>query len=98
MHHPSQLYEMVFEGIILFGILFWLSHYKLFKKQMFPLYLMGYGIFRFFIEFFRRPNNFLGRNDLIGMSRGQTLCLLMALAGLILFIWEYKRERRALKE
>ena len=98
LHHPSQLYEMVFEGIILFGILFWLSHYKLFKKQMFPLYLMGYGIFRFFIEFFRRPDNFLGRNDLIGMSRGQTLCLLMALAGLILFIWEYKRERRALKE
>ncbi len=90
LHHPSQLYEMLFEGIVLFGILFWLSHYKIFKKQMLPLYLMGYGIFRFFIEFFRRPDNFLGRNDFIGMSRGQTLCVIMIIAGLILFVWEYK--------
>lgn len=51
LRHPSQLYEMLFEGVILFGILFWLSHYKTFKKQMLPLYLMGYGTFRFFIEF-----------------------------------------------
>ena len=61
---------------------------------MLPLYLMGYGIFRFFIEFFRRPDNFLGRNDFIGMSRGQTLCMIMVIAGLILFVWEYKKERK----
>lgn len=92
LRHPSQLYEMTFEGIILFGILFWLSHYKLFKKQMFPLYLIGYGTFRFFIEFFRHPDNFLGRNDLIGMSRGQSLCFLMIVTGIAIFIWEHKRE------
>ena len=92
LRHPSQLYEMLFEGVILFGILFWLSHYKTFKKQMLPLYLMGYGTFRFFIEFFRHPDNFLGRNDLIGMSRGQTLCVLMIVAGIVLFIWEHRRE------
>ncbi len=92
LRHPSQLYEMLFEGVILFGILFWLSHYKTFKKQMLPLYLMGYGTFRFFIEFFRLPDNFLGRNDLIGMSRGQTLCVLMIVAGIVLFIWEHRRE------
>lgn len=92
LRHPSQLYEMFFEGIVLFCILFTLKHFKPFKKQMLPLYLMGYGTFRFFIEFFRHPDNFLGRNDLLGMSRGQSLCLLMFLAGLGLFIWERRRE------
>ena len=92
LRHPSQLYEMLFEGVILFGILFLLSHYKTFKKQMLPLYLMGYGTFRFFIEFFFFFFNFLGRNDLIGMSRGQTLCVLMIVAGIVLFIWEHRRE------
>lgn len=94
LRHPSQLYEMFFEGIVLFAVLFTLSHYKIFKKQMLPLYLMGYGTFRFFIEFFRHPDNFLGRNDLFGMSRGQSLCLLMILLGAALFIWERRREIR----
>ena len=94
LRHPSQLYEMVFEGIVLFALLFVLSHYKVFKKQMLPLYLMGYGTFRFFIEFFRHPDSFLGRNDLFGMSRGQSLCILMILLGAALFIWERRREIR----
>ena len=94
LRHPSQLYEMVFEGIVLFALLFALSHYKVFKKQMLPLYLMGYGTFRFFIEFFRHPDSFLGRNDLFRMSRGQSLCILMILLGAALFIWERRREIR----
>ena len=61
---------------------------------MLPLYLMGYGTFRFFIEFFRHPDNFLGRNDLFGMSRGQSLCILMVLLGIALFVWERRREIR----
>ncbi len=94
LRHPSQLYEMVFEGVVLFALLFTLSHYRIFKKQMLPLYLMGYGTFRFFIEFFRHPDSFLGRNDLFGMSRGQSLCILMILLGAALFIWERRREIR----
>lgn len=98
LRHPSQLYEMFFEGIVLFAILFTLSHYETFKKQMLPLYLMGYGAFRFFIEFFRHPDSFLGRNDLFGMSRGQSLCILMILLGIALFVWERRRETRKKKE
>ncbi len=98
LRHPSQLYEMVFEGVVLFALLFTLSHYRIFKKQMLPLYLMGYGTFRFFIEFFRHPDSFLGRNDLFGMSRGQSLCILMILLGAALFIWERRREIRDSKE
>lgn len=95
LRHPSQLYELCFEGLILFGLLFWLHRYKFFQKQMFPLYLIGYGTFRFFIEFFRHPDNFLGRNDLFGMSRGQSLCILMVLVGIGIFIWEHRREMHA---
>lgn len=97
LRHPSQLYEMCFEGLILFAILFTLRRFPLFRNQMMALYLMGYGIFRFFIEFFRHPDNFLGRHDFFQMSRGQTLCSIMIIAGIILFIMEYRRERVALK-
>ncbi len=97
LRHPSQLYEMCFEGLILFAILFTLRRFPLFRNQMMALYLMGYGIFRFFIEFFRHPDNFLGRNDFFQMSRGQTLCSIMITAGIILFIMEYRRERATLK-
>ena len=97
LRHPSQLYEMCFEGLILFAILFTLRRFPLFRNQMMALYLMGYGIFRFFIEFFRHPDNFLGRNDFFQMSRGQTLCSIMITAGIILFIMEYRRERVASK-
>ena len=97
LRHPSQLYEMCFEGLILFAILFTLRRLPLFRNQMMAIYLMGYGIFRFFIEFFRHPDNFLGRNDVFQMSRGQTLCSIMITAGIILFIMEYRRERATLK-
>ena len=62
------------------------------------LYLMGYGLFRFFIEFFRRPDAHLGRVDLFGMSRGQTLCSIMFLTGLIwliVLIYRQKTVRQA---
>lgn len=94
LHHPSQLYEMLFEGVVLFAILFFLRKNNFFRNQMMSLYLIGYGTFRFFIEFFRKPDAHLMREDLFGMSRGQTLCSLMVIAGVILFIWIYKQEKQ----
>ena len=86
LHHPSQLYEMLFEGVILFAVLYNLRRIPLLRDKMPCLYLMGYGLFRFFIEFFRKPDSHLGRVDLFGMSRGQTLCSVMFLTGLIWLI------------
>lgn len=93
LHHPSQLYEMLFEGLILFTILFFLRKKDLFKNQMMSLYLIGYGTFRFFIEFFRKPDAHLLREDLFGMSRGQTLCSLMIIGGIVLFIIIRNKEK-----
>ena len=97
LHHPSQLYEMVFEGVILFALLWNLRKIPVLRDKMPCLYLMGYGIARFFIEFFRMPDAHLGRVDLFGMSRGQTLCSLMILTGLIWLIVLIVREKKAEK-
>lgn len=93
LHHPSQLYEMFFEGIVLFVILYFLRKKPFFRHQMISCYLIGYGFFRFCIEFFRKPDAHLGRIDLFGMSRGQTLCSLMIIAGIILFIIIYRKSK-----
>lgn len=88
--HPSQLYELALEGIVLFIIL------NLFIRKPRPigsvsgLFLMGYGLFRFIIEFFRQPDAQLGLfNNIISM--GQILSLPMIIAGIILIIWAYRR-------
>jgi phosphatidylglycerol:prolipoprotein diacylglycerol transferase len=95
LHHPSQLYEMVFEGIVLFIVLYNLRKIPKLHDKVPCLYLMGYGLFRFFIEFFRKPDAHLGRVDLFGMSRGQTLCSAMIIAGLVWMIYLFYKEKKA---
>jgi phosphatidylglycerol:prolipoprotein diacylglycerol transferase len=78
--HPSQLYEAFFEGIVLFTILWTLRKGKRFDGFLFGLYIIGYGLFRFIIEFFREPDVQLGY--VIGyLSMGQILCIAMMIIG-----------------
>jgi phosphatidylglycerol:prolipoprotein diacylglycerol transferase len=58
--HPSQLYEALFEGIILWAIIWLVRNRKPVKGFLVGLYFMGYGFFRFFIEYFREPDADLG--------------------------------------
>jgi phosphatidylglycerol:prolipoprotein diacylglycerol transferase len=58
--HPSQLYEAVLEGVVLFVILMWLHHRKAAYGIPFFAFFFFYGCFRFFIEFFREPDAQLG--------------------------------------
>ncbi|MFP3019169.1 MAG: prolipoprotein diacylglyceryl transferase [Arsenophonus sp.] len=82
--HPSQLYEMFFEGILLFIIL------NLFIRKSRPigsvsgLFLISYGIFRIFIEFFRQPDPQLGL--FAGISMGQILSIPMIIIGIFIMI------------
>lgn len=87
--HPSQIYEMLLEGIVLFTIL------NLFIRQPRPigsvsgLFLICYGIFRIVVEFFRQPDIQLGLfNEIISM--GQILSFPMIVAGIIIMIWAYR--------
>lgn len=85
LHHPSQLYEAFFEGIVLFAVLWSIRKIKYFDGFLFSLYLIGYGTVRFFIEFYREPDPQLG--FIIGaLTMGQVLCLVMIIAALIVIL------------
>jgi len=88
--HPSQLYEAFFEGLVLFVILLWFIKRPRPAGSVSGLFLLGYGIFRFCIEYFRQPDAQLGLfADFISM--GQILSLPMIIGGLGLLIWAYKQ-------
>jgi phosphatidylglycerol:prolipoprotein diacylglycerol transferase len=91
LRHPSQLYEAFFEGIFLFVILWSIRKIKIPNGAMLALYLIGYGIVRFFIEYFREPDAHLGL-VLFSFSMGQILCLLMIAAGMLLYVYLWRRE------
>lgn len=85
LRHPSQLYEAFFEGVFLFFILWPLRKRNMFNGFLLSLYLIGYGLVRFFIEFVRQPDPQLG--FILGpFTMGQLLCLLMILGGVIVFL------------
>jgi len=89
--HPSQLYEALLEGLVLF-IIMWLYTNKQ-RPVMAPtgLVLALYGSFRFFIEFFRMPDAHLGYLALDWVTMGQILSIPMILIGSLLFIYAHKK-------
>jgi phosphatidylglycerol---prolipoprotein diacylglyceryl transferase len=78
--HPSQLYQALLEGLLLFALLWWYAQKPRARGQVAAFFLLGYGVLRFLAEFFREPDSFLGLLAL-GMSMGQWLCVPMVLAG-----------------
>jgi len=94
--HPSQLYEALFEGLILYIILYNVAKRTNRQGVVSALFLIGYGVFRFFIEFTRQPDNieFLQEGIFQYITMGQLLCLPMVIAGSIMMykILEKKRE------
>ncbi len=91
LRHPSQLYEAFGEGIVLFSVLWMLRRRSPFQGFLLAWYLIGYGLVRFFIEFYREPDAQLG--FVLGpLSMGQILCLLMMAAGGALFLLRRRGE------
>jgi len=92
LRHPSQLYEAFFEGIFLFTVLWGIRKVKLPKGAMLALYLIGYGMVRFFIEYFREPDAHIGF-VFLSFSMGQILCSLMIAGGIVLYFYLQRREK-----
>lgn len=93
LRHPSQLYEAFFEGIFMFALLWGVRKKESVKGKMLTLYLIGYGVVRFCIEFFREPDPQVG--FVVGnLSMGQILCLGMILVGAVIVV--IKRQRGAI--
>ena len=78
--HPSQLYELLLEGVALFALLWALDRHLRTPGRLFGVFLLGYGVVRFGVEYFRAPDPQLGLL-LLGLSMGQLLSLPMVAAG-----------------
>lgn len=108
--HPSQLYEAFFEGIVLWAILwFVVRKKKSFDGLVISSYMIGYGVFRFFIEYMREPDagmdfplqwgtseapNYL-LTSLFNFSTGQILCFLMIASGIIMNLFLISRKKKS---
>lgn len=93
--HPSQLYEALTEGLLLFLIMLFLHKKNASGSIRIGVLLIGYAIFRTFCEFFRQPDEQLG--FLFGwVTMGQLLSFFMVVGGIALIIYHYKVEKNKL--
>lgn len=107
--HPSQLYEAFFEGIVLWAVIWFIFRKKRpFNGIITAVYTIGYGLVRFFIEYFREPDADLGyrinasglpsptylNESLLNLSTGQILCLLMIAGGTLFLILRSRSARQ----
>ena len=97
--HPSQLYEAGLEGIMLFAVLwwaFWRTKARYEPGRLVGLFVAGYGVARFIVEFFREPDaqfagTFVERS---GLHMGQWLCVPMIVGGAYLIATAKGRRAR----
>ncbi|RMG51073.1 MAG: prolipoprotein diacylglyceryl transferase [Gammaproteobacteria bacterium] len=89
--HPSQLYEFLLEGVLLFIILWLYSARPRPVGTVSGLFLLFYGMFRFLVEFVREPDANIGYLAWGWLTMGQLLSLPMILAGLALYLWARRR-------
>lgn len=96
--HPSQLYEAGLEGLVLFAVLwffFWRTNARYQPGKLVGVFLTGYGLARFFVEFFREPDSqFAGTFFATTIHMGQLLCLPMIAGGLYLIATAQGRRQR----
>ncbi|NOQ81461.1 MAG: prolipoprotein diacylglyceryl transferase [Methylophaga sp.] len=88
--HPSMLYEAGLEGLLLFIILWWYSAKPKPAGAVSGLFLLGYGVFRFMVEFVRTPDQQYGYLALDWLTMGQILSLPMVILGAIIMVRAYR--------
>jgi phosphatidylglycerol:prolipoprotein diacylglycerol transferase len=84
--HPSQLYQFGLEGMLLFVLLWLYARKQRSPGQVTGVFIFGYGVCRFVVEYFRQPDKGL-ENLALGLSMGQWLCIPMILGGAALWAW-----------
>ena len=92
--HPSQLYEAISEGIILFLILLYFRNKNFLNKPglISGLFLIFYSIFRFFVEFLRVPDQQLGYL-ILNLTMGQIISIIFILIGIVLVIFKNENKQ-----
>mgnify|MGYP001369689375 FL=1 len=92
--HPSQLYEALFEGLVLFTIMLYFRKKGFLKTPglISSLFLFFYSTFRFILEFYRVPDEQIGYL-FFNLSMGQIISIIFLLTGTYLFINKYEKKR-----
>lgn len=93
--HPSQLYEAGLEGLLLFLVILVFTLRPRPRMAASALFLIGYGLARFSIEFFREPDPGAGFVAFDWMTKGQLLTAPMIVVGAVLLLVAYRRQPRA---
>ncbi len=89
--HPSQIYQFLLEGLLLFALLWLYARKEHLERRVSAMFLIGYGVMRFTAEYFREPDAFLGLLG-FGLSMGQWLCVPMVVLGVALWGSASKRQ------
>jgi phosphatidylglycerol---prolipoprotein diacylglyceryl transferase len=92
--HPTQLYEALLEGLVLFVVLYLYSAKPRPYRAVSGLFLLLYGSFRFVVEFYRVPDAQMGDGGYLAfgwLTTGQVLSAPMIVAGIILLLLAYRR-------
>jgi len=92
--HPSQLYEFLMEGVLLFIILWLYSAKPRPLGAVSGLFAICYGVFRCIAEFFRLPDAQIGYLAFGWLTEGQLLSVPLILVGIALLVWAYKRDKK----
>ena len=94
LRHPSQLYQFALEGVLLFVMLWFYSAKPRLRGKVSAMFLIGYGAFRFVVEYAREPDSFLGLLAM-GWSMGQWLSLPMIVVGVAMLMWACRAPKQA---
>ena len=90
--HPSQLYQFALEGVALFALLWWFSSKPRPRCSITGLFGVGYGVFRFVVEFARQPDADIGFIAFDWLTMGQLLSLPMIVIGALMMAYGYRRD------
>jgi phosphatidylglycerol:prolipoprotein diacylglycerol transferase len=94
--HPSQIYQFLLEGMLLFVLLWWYAQRERPSGQVSAAFAVGYGVLRFVAEYFREPDAFLGYLSL-GLSMGQWLCVPLIAFGVGLWGWAGRQQQGTIR-
>lgn len=95
LRHPSQLYECLLEGVMLFGVLWVYSRTPRPLGAVSGMFALLYGIFRCLAEVFREPDLQIGYIAFDWLTEGQLLSLPLILVGILLLNWPYRQSKEA---
>jgi len=94
LRHPSQLYEAILEGLVVFLIVYAYRKYKKFSGELILIYAVSYGVLRSLAEIYRAPDVQIGYVLFNSITQGQVMSLSMSLLGIIVWIYFYTKSKK----